>query len=432
MHCQYIAERWITLEETKQENSAMTTTGSWALPIAHSHHTAASAGRLSFVGGAGDLDGAGVIRHAGDLDAQIAGALDNLATALAVEACGLNDVVRLKAFYTAAEDADDWAIIATLARAFPDEPLPVISTLPVPLQPFTGQRIQLQAIAQRGWRGFDDVRVATRPVPTHAQDGFGGRALTGGLRAGEFVALANRTALDADGAVLHAGDGVAQSHAIMAIHAATLAELGASFQDSVKMEGYYFGTTRAQWADMAMARASHFREPGPVATVVPCHRLAPDGLVTKIEVLAMRESWNGFDKYIPRQDHWPKRVWDWPIPLPYRQAVGLRDTIWLGGQVPSEPGNNSGRRVLDGELLPQTRFTMSYIEDLLRPFGRRPVDLKLMVCYFTSTGSQAETEALCATLADCVGGALPPLTLVPQPHMHTPETTVEIWGVAEG
>ena len=79
----------------------------------------------------------------------------------------------------------------------------------------------------------------------------------------------------------------------------------------------------------------------------------------------MRESWNGFDKYIPREDHWPKRVWDWPIPLPYRQAVRLRDTIWLGGQVPSEPGNNSGRRILDSELLPQTRFTMSYIEDLV-------------------------------------------------------------------
>ena len=57
------------------------------------------------------------------------------------------------------------------------------------------------------------------------------------------------------------------------------------------------------------------------------------------------------------------------------RAGHLRDTIWLGGQVPSEPGNNSGRRVLNGELLPQTRFTMSYIEDLLRPFGRPPARL---------------------------------------------------------
>ena len=410
----------------------MTTDGSWALPIAHSHHTAASAAHLSFVGGAGDLDGAGAIRHADDLDAQITGALDNLAAALAVEACGLEDVVRLKAFYTAAEDADDWEIIAALARAFADEPMPAISTYAVPLQPFAGQCIQLQAIAQKGWRGFDDVRVSARPVPAHAQPMFDGRPVTGGLRAGEFIAVANRMALDDAGAVMHPGDGVAQSHAIMEIHEATLAKLGASLQDSVKMEGYYFGTSRAEWQGKAEARGSHFREPGPVATVVPWQRVAPAGLETKIEVLAMRELWNGFDKYIPREDHWPKRVWDWPIPLPYRQAIGLRDTIWLGGQVPSEPGSNAGGRILDGELLPQTRFTMSYIEDLLRPFGRRPADLKLMVCYFTSDGTQAETEAFVATLADCVGGALPPMTLVPQPQMHSPETKVEIWGVAEG
>ena len=29
-------------------------------------------------------------------------------------------------------------------------------------------------------------------------------------------------------------------------------------------------------------------------------------------------------------------------------------------------------------------------------------------------------------------GPLPPLTLVPQPHMHTKDMTVEIWGVARG
>jgi enamine deaminase RidA (YjgF/YER057c/UK114 family) len=410
----------------------MSETSDWRLPIGHSHHLAASAGALSFVGGAGDFDAAGTIRNPDDLERQIDGAFDNLAEALDAEGCDANDVVRLKAYYTAAEDASDWPVIAALAKRLPDEPLPAISTMAVPLQPFTGQLVQLQAICQRGWRGLDDIRVATRPVPAAARELFGDRPLTGGLRAGEFIAVASRTAADGDDAISESGDGVAQSHAIMAIHEATLAELGASPQDAVKMEGYYFGTTREAWAPLAQARASHFHEPGPVATVVPCHRLAPEGAVTKIEVLAVRELWNGFDKYIPREDHWPKRVWDWPIPVPYRQAIRLRDTIWLGGQVPSEPGNNSGRRVLDGELLPQTRFTMSYIEDLLRPFGRRPADLKLMVCYFTSTGAQAETDAFCATLADCVGGALPPLTLVPQPHMHTPETMVEIWGVAEG
>ena len=100
--------------------------------------------------------------------------------------------------------------------------------------------------------------------------------------------------------------------------------------------------------------------------------------------------------------------------------------------MPWEPGRNSRRAVLPGDMLGQTRFVMGYIEDLLRPFGRRPADLKLMVCYFRSAGTAAETAAFVETLADCVGGALPPITIQPQAHMHTPETMVEIWGVAQG
>ena len=413
----------------------MTEASHWRLPVGHTHHLAATAGRLTFVGGAGDFDAAGAVRNPDDLGGQIQGAMANLAEALAAEMCDLDDIVRLKAFFTAEPGEaveDDWDVIAALARHIGADPLPAISSLPVPMQPFPGQRIQLQAIAQRGWRALSDIRVAERPVPADRRDAFGGRALTGGLRAGEFVAVSNRSAADGEDRIADPEDGVAQSHAIMAIHEATLAALGASTQDSVKMEGYYFGTTRAQWAGMAKARASHFREPGPPATVVPCQRLHPMGAMTKIEVLAMREEWNGFDKYIPREDHWPKRVWDWPIPLPYRQAIGLRDTIWLGGQVPSEPGKNTGLRVMPGQLLPQTRFTMSYLEDLLRPFGRRPADLKFMVCYFASDGEAATTEAFVRTIADCIGGALPPMTLVAQPMMHTPENTVEIWGVAQG
>jgi hypothetical protein len=87
---------------------------------------------------------------------------------------------------------------------------------------------------------------------------------------------------------------------------------------------------------------------------------------------------------------------------------------------------------MPGQLQPQTRFTISYIEDLLRPFGRRPADLKLMVCYFTAANGEADTRAFVETLADCIGGALPPMTLVAKPMMHTPENTVEIWGVAQG
>jgi enamine deaminase RidA (YjgF/YER057c/UK114 family) len=293
------------------------------------------------------------------------------------------------------------------------------------MQPFPGQVIQIQAIAAPGWRD-GEVRCVTRPVGKYHDQLFRGRELTIGLRAGEFIAVPGQTG-EAAG-----GDGIGQTHVVMQGLVDTLDELGASMQDAIKKEGYYFGTTQDEWAAMASVRATYFKEPAPPATVVPCHRLWPRSALTKVEVLAFRENWNGFDKYIPRGDSWPKRVWDWPIPVPYRQGSRLRGTIWTGGQVPFEPGQNRGVNIYPGEVLPQTRFTMSYIDDILRGFGAVSSDLALLVCYFTSDGSPDATQRFLDTVADCVAGPLPPITCVPQPHMHNPDMTVEIWGVARG
>ena len=404
----------------------------WRLPIDHTHMLAASAGAMTFVGGAGDFDADGVIRQPDNLTAQIGGALDNLAAALSSEVCGLADVMRLKAFYSAQSGMTEPQVLAALGRALPKNPLPAISLLEVPMQPFAGQRIQLQAIAQRGWRDFSDVRVATRPVTGAVADALGADAVTSALRAHEFITTASRSAVDPNWQVLAPGEGAVQSQHIMTSLNDDLKVLGASLQDAIKLEGYYFGTDRSHWAPMAAARASNFAEPGPVATVVPCHALYPEGAITRVEVLAMREHRATYDKYITREDRWPARVWDWPLNLPYRQAIRLRDMIWLGGQVPAEPFSNTGARVLPGELHPQTAFTMSYIDDLLGAFGRNSKDLRFAVCHFTSDGSPDATRQFVKTLTDCMGGALPPMTLVPQPYMQTPESMVEIWGVAPG
>jgi enamine deaminase RidA (YjgF/YER057c/UK114 family) len=144
----------------------------WRWPIDLVHHVSATAGGLTFVGGAGDFDDEGAIRSPGDLDRQIAGAVANIAEALGAESCGLGDVVRLKVFY--AVEIDDWEIIAKLAAQFPDDPMPAISTVPEPLQPFDGQVVQIQAVACRHWRQGSDIRVATRPVPPSWQAGFAG------------------------------------------------------------------------------------------------------------------------------------------------------------------------------------------------------------------------------------------------------------------
>jgi enamine deaminase RidA (YjgF/YER057c/UK114 family) len=212
----------------------------------------------------------------------------------------------------------------------------------------------------------------------------------------------------------------------------TLLHLGAGPQDAIKMEGYYFGTTHQAWAPLAAARASHFREPGPVATVVPCHVLEPEGALTKIELMGLRADNGIHNKYIPREDSWPDSVWDWSIPLPYRQGLRLRNQIWTGGQVPFDRGSTADPAIHPFDLLNQTRFTMGLCNDIVAGFGRSSRDYRLLVCYFTSQGGEDETRAFVDAIADTVDGPLPPMTLVPQPHMHTDDVRVEIWGIAQG
>ena len=403
----------------------------WSLPIEGVHEVSASVASISFVGGAGDFDTQGEIRSPGDLGSQIKGAVENVELALSQENCSLADVVRIKAFVELSPQVDEGAAVRMLLDALPDGPAPVISVVPVEMQPFAGQKVQLQAIAKRGWRGLayqvveDTLRIASADTGEET-------VVTTALRVGEFIAAANRTAahcIDAyDGSI----DGVDQCHAIMKSLNSDLKQVGATLQDSVKLEGYYQGVTRAQWTPFAKARASYFAEPGPPATVIPCHLGEHDQTMTRVGVLAMRERRNSYDKYIPREDAWPERVWDWPAELPYRQAQRLRDMIWLGGQVPAQPYSNTGKRVHPGQLLPQARLTMSYISDLLRPFGRSPLDLKLLVCYYRRLPDQDETDALLSLLTDYCGGVLPPLSLIPVDHMQDEDSTIEIWGVAQG
>lgn len=403
----------------------------WSLPFEGTHEVSASAASLSFVGGAGDFDHQGQIRNPGDLRSQVKGAVENIELALSQENCSLADVVRIKAFVELSPEVDEGAVVRMLLDTLPCDPAAVISVVPVEMQPFEGQKVQLQAIAKRGWRdvAYQIVEDTLRIAPADAGEET---VVTTALRVGEFISVANRTAahcIDAyDGSI----DGVDQCHAIMKSLNSDLKTLGATLQDAIKLEGYYRGTTRAQWTPFAKARASYFAEPGPPATVIPCHLGGHDQTMTRVGVLAMRERRNSYDKYIPREDAWPERVWDWPAELPYRQAQRLRDMIWLGGQVPAQPYSNTGKRMHPGQLLPQARLTMSYISDLLRPFGKSTSDLKLLVCYYRRLPDHDETHALLALLTDYCGGVLPPLSLIPVNHMQDADSTIEIWGVSQG
>lgn len=103
----------------------------WRLPIDRPHNLIASAGPLTFIGGAGDFDHCGNIRNSGLVD-QIQGSLENIAALLPAENCSMDDVVKMKAYYTPDDSLSESEILAHIANAFTQSPLPVISTAPVP------------------------------------------------------------------------------------------------------------------------------------------------------------------------------------------------------------------------------------------------------------------------------------------------------------
>ena len=84
-----------------------------------------------------------------------------------------------------------------------------------------------------------------------------------------------------------------------------------------------------------------------------------------------------------------------------------------------------------GDRAGQVDVTMGYIEAILAGLGASMGDLRLLVCHFAGDGTSADTQAFLDALARRITGALPPITLVSQPRMHTDEMAVEIWGIAE-
>src|SRR5258708_7928684 len=88
----------VGLSDLNHERPGMANMG-WRWPIAQTQNIAGTAGRLTFVGGGGDFDAEGAIRHPGDFERQLHGTLSNVGAALAIEGCGLADIVRLKIYY---------------------------------------------------------------------------------------------------------------------------------------------------------------------------------------------------------------------------------------------------------------------------------------------------------------------------------------------
>ena len=249
----------------------------WPIPVTYKHGL--RCGDMIFVGGQVDLDPRGAVLHPGDLAAQTSAAVAGIERVLATLGSDLGDLVKLIAFYVNDGGVDEAAFLADVAHRLPAGYAPVITAVPLPALAYPGMAVEIEAVAMRG---PDDARLARQVVA-------GTGRFPAGLRCGEMIFVGGRSAVDEAGLALAPDDIARQSELVMEDIGATLAALGADFDDVVKINNYYVGGGRFEdWEAAARVRARYFTEPGPAATGMPVPRHAVAGIVARSEVIAMR------------------------------------------------------------------------------------------------------------------------------------------------
>ena len=109
-----------------------------------------------------------------------------------------------------------------------------------------------------------------------------------GVKCGNMIFVGGQCALDQHGNVLHPYDIVEQSKTVMKYIEDVLAEFGATMSDVVQMNCFYVGGGSVEdWENSFRVRAAAFPDPGPAGTAIPVPKLAYEGMMIEIQVVAM-------------------------------------------------------------------------------------------------------------------------------------------------
>ena len=394
--------------------------GHWQIGIPLNHSQGLRCGPLVFVGGQVDLDPEGRQLNAGDLDRQAASAVAHVKTVLAgaeAEAC---DLVKLTVFYVSDGRVNETDLLDHLAACLGplNGPGPAITLIPLQGLAIPGMEIEIDAIAMRGPNGPRLPRAAAwdpdcpRLPPVFSQ----------AVRCGEMLFSSGITTVDGEGRIAAADDLAGQSRLVLPKIDGLFRQLGADLWDAVKTNVFNVeGGTKQDWAEPALIRAAHFREPGPAATGISLPRLWPEGVMVRNDVIAMR----GADgARLPRGHAWPTGHWDWPVHLPYRHGLRCGDLVFLGGQVSLAPD----ARVIDpGDMVAQTKRSMENIGRVLGELGLDFANVvKLNTFYSGAVGKDVLRENAEVRFSFFTEKPGPTSTGVPVPYLAYRDMVIEI------
>jgi len=391
------------------------------IKLNHSHGLACA--DLIFIGGQADIDSDARVTRPNDLAAQTEIAMDGVLTVLAGIGADAGDLMKLTAFYVLGGEDNEALILKQMATRLVDlpGPGPAVTLVPIETNCFDGLSIEIEGIAMRGQNGERLPRTVSWISDGVVLPG----AFSQAIRCGRMIFTSAQTAENADSSIAEHGSLLRQGNVVIDKLARLLEGLGADLNDAVKANVFNVEPGEQEdWKEAALSRASHYREPGPVATGISLPRLHRKGLMLRKDIIAMREV-DG--SRLPREAVWPTGHWDWPVHLPYRHGLKVGDLVFVGGQVSLD---TNGAVIDPGQIEAQTRTAMDNISYVLTEFGLDFEHLVKINTFYVGTKGQQDLLSNASVRAGYYKDPGPTSTGIPFPYLAYKDMLIEIDCVA--
>jgi enamine deaminase RidA (YjgF/YER057c/UK114 family) len=239
-----------------------------------------------FTSGISARDHQGEAAHPRDIAAQSHVMLRRLKGLLGQLGADLDDVVKTNVFNVDGGTKATWEEPALIRASHYREPGPAATGLTLPRLWPADVMTKNDVIAMRG---IDGTRLPRTHVwPDRHWDWTVHLPYRHGLRCGDLVFVGGQVPLGPDANLLAPGDMMAQTKIAMDYIGRVLGELGLGFAHVVKVNSFYAGDVGV---DVLLpnleTRFSYFPAAGPTSTGVPFPKLAYEGMLTEIDIVAM-------------------------------------------------------------------------------------------------------------------------------------------------
>jgi enamine deaminase RidA (YjgF/YER057c/UK114 family) len=298
--------------------------------------------------------GAIVVR--GAMAEQARTAWTKISAILEAGGCTLANVLRVVEYVTP-QGIEQYAQAENARREMLGAARPALNTVVVSRLLRPQALIEIEVIARKG----ESDSTSSQP----------GSALA--RACGETVYLSSLLPLDDKGAVIAAGDVVAQSRAIFQRAARILAEFDLGLSDIVKTIDYLVPAAFAGYKQTAAVRRECFEPLFPAATGIVMPRLPIPDILIQIDIIASRR---------PRAAINPG--WSGYANLTYSPAVLTGNLLFIAGQAAIDP--NSGRSLHENDISGQSAFIYDQILAIIAAAGGCPEHLVKTIEYVTPAG----------------------------------------------